>query len=59
MRKSIVVPLATLFVAVAGVASASPSSPSSIESEMESRLKELYPSTRITAVRQSEVAGTL
>jgi thiol:disulfide interchange protein DsbC len=54
MRKSIVVPLATFIVVAAGVASASPSA---IESEMESRLKELYPSTRITAVRQSEVAG--
>ena len=54
MRKSIVVPLATFLVVAAGVASASPSA---IESEMESRLKELYPSTRITAVRQSEVAG--
>ena len=51
MRKSIVVPLATFFVAVAGVASASPNA---IESEMEARLKELYPSTRITAVRQPE-----
>ena len=54
MRKSIVLPVATFLVAVAGVASASPSA---TEAEMEARLKELYPSTRITAVRQSEVTG--
>ena len=54
MRKSIVLPVATFLVAVAGVASASPSA---TETEMEARLKELYPSTRITAVRQSEVTG--
>ena len=54
MRKSIVVPLASFLVSIAGVASASTSA---VESEMETRLKELYPSTRITAVRQSEVAG--
>jgi thiol:disulfide interchange protein DsbC len=54
MRKSIVLPVATFLVAVAGVTSASPNA---TETEMEARLKELYPSTRITAVRQSEVAG--
>ena len=54
MRKSIVFPVATFLVAVAGMAIASPSA---IEAEMEARLKELYPSTRITAVRQSEVTG--
>jgi thiol:disulfide interchange protein DsbC len=54
MRKSIVVSLATFLVSVAGVASASPSN---TETELAARLKELYPSTRITAVRQSEVAG--
>jgi thiol:disulfide interchange protein DsbC len=54
MRKSIVVSLATFLVSVAGVASASPSA---TETELAARLKELYPSTRITAVRQSEVAG--
>ena len=54
MRKSIVFPVATFLVAVAGLAIASPSA---IEAEMEARLKELYPSTRITAVRQSEVTG--
>jgi thiol:disulfide interchange protein DsbC len=54
MRKSIILPLAALLVAVAGLASASPSA---TETEMAARLKELYPSTRITAVRQSEVAG--
>jgi len=54
MRKSIVLPVATFLVAVVGVASASPSA---TETEMEARLKELYPSTRITAVRQSEVTG--
>lgn len=54
MRKSIVLPVVTFLFAVAGVASASPSA---TEAEMEARLKELYPSTRITAVRQSEVAG--
>lgn len=54
MRKSIVVPLASFLVSIAGVASASTSA---VRSEMETRLKELYPSTRITAVHQSEVAG--
>ncbi len=54
MRKSIVVSLATFIVSVAGVASASPSA---TEAELAARLKELYPSTRITDVRQSEVAG--
>ena len=54
MRKSIILPLAALLVAVAGLASASPSA---TETEMAARLKELYPSTRITAVRQSEVTG--
>lgn len=54
MRKSIVLPVATFLVAVAGLASASPSA---TEAELEARLKELYPSTRISTVRQSEVAG--
>lgn len=54
MRKSIVFPLAVLLMAVTGLASAGPSV---TETEMAGRLKELYPSTRITAVRQSEVAG--
>lgn len=54
MRKSIVLPVATLLVALTGLASAAPSAS---ETEMADRLKELYPSTRITAVRQSEVSG--
>lgn len=54
MRKSIVFPLAVLLMAVTGISGAAPSV---TETEMAGRLKELYPSTRITAVRQSEVAG--
>jgi len=54
MRKSIVFPLAVLLMPVTGIAGAAPSV---TETEMAGRLKELYPSTRITAVRQSEVAG--
>ena len=54
MRKSIVLPVATFLVAAADLASASPSA---TEAELEARLKELYPSTRISTVRQSEVAG--
>jgi thiol:disulfide interchange protein DsbC len=54
MRNSIVRPVATFLVVMAGVASASPNA---TETEMEARLKELYPSTRITAVRHSEVGG--
>ena len=59
MRKSMRVPLLMVLVLVsaASVASAaSPGNPAS-ETEMEARLKELYPSTRITAVRPSEVSG--
>ena len=54
MRKSIVFPLTVLLMAMTGLAGAAPSV---TETEMAGRLKELYPSTRITAVRQSEVAG--
>ena len=54
MRHSIVLPVATVLVALAGLASASPSA---TEAEVEVRLKELYPSTRISAVRPAEVTG--
>ena len=59
MRKSMRVPLVMVLVLVSAasvVSAASPGSPAS-ETEMEARLKELYPSTRITAVRPSEVSG--
>jgi len=54
MRKSIILSIVISLVATSGGASATPSTS---ETEMEARLKALYPSTRITAVRQSEVAG--
>jgi thiol:disulfide interchange protein DsbC len=54
MRQTIVFIVATFLVAVSSIASASPSA---TETEIVARLKELYPSTRITAVRHSEVAG--
>ena len=59
MRKSMRVPLVMVLVLVSAasvVSAASPGSPAS-ETEMEARLKELYPSTRISAVRPSEVSG--
>lgn len=59
MRKSMYVPLVMVLVLVSAasvVSAASPGSPAG-EAEMEARLKELYPSTRITAVRPSEVSG--
>ena len=54
MRMTITFPLAMILLSLAGVASGATNA---AEAEMEARLKELYPSTRITAVRQSEVAG--
>ena len=59
MRKSMYVPLVMVLVLVSAasvVSAASPGSPAG-EAEMDARLKELYPSTRITAVRPSEVSG--
>ncbi len=59
MRKSMYVPLVMVLVllsAASVVSAASPGSPAS-ETEMEARLKELYPSTRISTVRPSEVSG--
>jgi thiol:disulfide interchange protein DsbC len=54
MRKSMIVPLSLFLVTLT---SAAAGAGSAAEAAMELRLKELYPATRITAVRQSEVAG--
>jgi thiol:disulfide interchange protein DsbC len=56
MRKSMRVPLVMVLVLVSAASVVSAAS-SAGEAEMEARLKELYPSTRITAVRPSEVSG--
>ena len=54
MHKSMRVPLVMVLVLLSA-ASVVSAAGSSIEIEMEARLKELYPSTRISAVRPSEV----
>ena len=59
MRKTMHVPLVMVLVllsAASAVSAASPGSPAG-EAEMEVRLNELYPSTRLSAVRPSEVSG--
>jgi thiol:disulfide interchange protein DsbC len=56
MHKSMRVPPVTVLVLLSAASVVSAATPAS-EAEMEARLKELYPSTRITAVRPSEVSG--
>ena len=56
MHKSMRVPLVMVLVLLSAASVVSAASSAS-ETEMEARLKELYPSTRITAVRPSEVSG--
>lgn len=53
MHKSMRVPLVMVLVLVSAASVVSAAS----EAEMEARLKELYPSTRISAVRPSEISG--
>ena len=56
MHKSMRVPLVMALVLLSAASVVSAAGPAG-ETEMEARLKELYPSTRITAVRPSEVSG--